>query len=330
MSTNFLAAQATGKGSLSASIPENAMIGKRGFFRIIEWENERAFKESQEKLKILTHGRTEPYDVDLANAITHSYAKNIWETNNIGNNGGLYTVLSYALTGAAPTAASLQNGVGLASYTINPFNTASSFLGVGNGLVSTTVANAGSVTAGSTAVTFTSATGFTVGDVILFTNSTTAQTLGSITATATISAISGTSITLANGLSTTVSTGSYIIRLGNYANNVLNSGSTVAYKGMDSSANSSPITYPTLGYSGSTATATWQATYGPNDATFTWNQSFIGAVTSGGTALNGGASTSAYTTPPTSYVCLAVIAWFPSPLTKGNATISQQYQFQLS
>ncbi len=333
MGITFSTAQNTGnrgKNNVGGVMSPNTGIQKTGFFRIIEWDGDRAYLESQDKLRILTHNNKDIYDVDQANSITHSYAKNVWDVPNVGNNGGLYTILNYAVTGTSPAAASIQNGVNLASNTINPFNTASSFLGVGNGLVSTTVANASSVGAGTNAVTFTSASGFTVGDVVLFTNSTTAQTLGSTTATGIISSISGTAITLAQGLSTTINTGTYIIRDGNYANNVLNTGSTVAYKGMDSSANSSPITYPVLGYSGTTATATWQVTYGPSDAAFTWNQCMIAAVTAGGTALNGGASTSAYTTPPTSYVCLAVTAWFPSPLSKGNATISQQYIFQLS
>lgn len=304
--------------------------GKRGIFRIIEWESPEGFKRSQEIIKQLTHNETEPYDVSDADRLVHQYAKNIWEFNNTGNNGGLYTLLSFGVLNIAPSYSSVLNIAGTTSGTINPFNSGASFLGVGSSLISTTTTT--SYTAGSTSVGVVSTTGFGVGDVVLFTNSTSAQTLGSVTATGIISATSGgNTITLVNGLTTNISASTYIIREGNFANNNLGTGS-VAYKGVDNTSNGNAVNYPTVGFSGTTATATWQTTYIGADAQFAWNQCMIGAVTSASTQPIGGTSGTdlAVSSPPANYVCLAVSSWFPSPLTKGNAQISQQYQIQMS
>ncbi len=305
-------------------------MGKRGLFRIIEWEDERGFKRAQEHLKKLSHSGTEPYDIVDAHRATHSYAKNVWEFDNTGNNGGLYTLLSFGVLNAAPAYSSVQNIAGTTSGTINPFNSGASFLGVGSALTTTTTTAA--YVAGSTSIGVVSTTGFGVGDVVLFTNSATAQTMGGTTATGIISSTSGgVTINLVTGTSTAIGTGTYVVREGNYANNNLSTGST-AYKGVDNQSNGYSINYPTVGFSGTTATATWQTTYIGADAQFAWNQCMIGAVTGASTQPIGGTSNTdlAVSTPPANYVCLAVSAWFPSPLTKGNAQISQQYEIQLS
>lgn len=99
------------------------------------------------------------------------------------------------------------------------------------------------------------------------------------------------------------------------------SGTSKAYKGIDTG-------FPTEGTVSNKATLTWQATYGTTEAEFAWTEGGIFATS--GTVPSAGSGASGVTTIPASSTPLAIALWTPSPLTKGSAIISQQYQYSVS
>lgn len=308
-----------------AGFMQTESVKKFGRFRALMWPDIRA-REAANDLML----KTNPENRD--NSFWqqyYGYCTDVYETPNVAVLNGL----SGLLRRASGIATSVQE-----------FSNTRTFLGVGNGLVIGQLA--ASFTANGTANSIsvretpsnyaqnnynTYTTTIAVGDVLLFTDSTTpppstspwppAPTNFEYAEVLTVSAASGSplarTITFTKPLRYSRSSGTYVVISGR--NNAADmtasgSGSGKAYRKVATS-------YPTEGLVDGLPTLTWQADYSAGEAQFHWTEALIGSVAV--------PPVSAVSTFPSGGVLLAKAAWYPSPLVKGNTLASQQYLFSL-
>lgn len=300
-------------------------VKKNGRFRALIWPDVQA-RTAANDLMLKTPAENRD---DLFWDKYYGYCTDVYETPNVAVLNGLAGLLCW--------------GAGI-STSVQKFSETYTFLGVGNGLVIGQLAAA--VTANGTANSIlvretpsnyaqnnynTYTTTIAVGDVLLFTDSTTpppstspwpaAPTNFEYAEVATVSAASGSplsrTITFTKPLRYSRSSGTYVVVSGrsNAADLTASGyGSGKAYRKVTSS-------YPTQGLVGGLPTLTWQSDYSASEAQFHWTEACIGSVAV--------PPVSAVSTFPSGGVLLAKAAWYPSPLTKGSTIASQQYLFSL-
>jgi len=300
-------------------------VRKFGRFRALLWPDIKA-REAANDLMLKTPAENRD------NAFWqryYGYCTDVYETPNVAVLDGLAGLLCW--------------GAGI-STAVNKFSHAYTFLGVGNGLVIGQLASA--FTANGTADSIsvretpsnyaqnnynTYTTTIAVGDVLLFTDSTTPPPSTSpwppdptnfeYAEVASVSAASGSplarTITFTKPLRYSRSSGTYVVISGrNNAADLTASGygSGKAYRAVAAS-------YPTEGLVDGLPTLTWQTDYDASEAQFHWTEALVGSVASPPAV--------ATSTFPAGGVLLAKAAWYPSPLVKGNTLASQQYLFSL-
>ncbi|MBS1722318.1 MAG: hypothetical protein JSS66_04840 [Armatimonadetes bacterium] len=300
-------------------------VKKFGRFRALIWPDEEARDAAAE---LMRRTPAEHRDDQFWERY-YGYCLDVRETPNVAILDGLAGLLCWA------------SGI---TTSVQKFSKDYTFLGVGNGLVIGQLSAAFTANGTNDSVTIretpsnyaqnnynTYTTTVAVGDILLFTDSTTPPpstnpwptdpTNVEYAEVASVSAPSGSplarTVTFTAPLRYSRSSGTYIVVSGrNNATDMVASGfgSSKAYRKVVS-------TYPTEGLVSGLPTLTWQADYATGEAQFHWTEAVIGSVAS--------PPASATSTFPSGGVLLAKAAWYPSPLFKGGTLASQQYLFSL-
>ena len=200
------------------------------------------------------------------------------------------------------------------------------FLGVGAGLVYTTLS--GAVNAGATSSTVASATGFAVGDQVLLSDSSGAG-LGAQSEIVYVSGVAGNVLTWHVPPAYAHNSGTRVVRMGSALDAGLPAGSAY-YKGIDTG-------FPLEGVDANgNPCLTWQGTFassglaGVNEGAFVWNAAVIGVVPLNASPPGAGYSQGSSSAPGSAAI-LAVASLVPSPVdkTSDNSTRSLQYTLAL-
>lgn len=308
-----------------SGLMQTESVRKFGRFRALLWQDINARQAASE---LMTKTPAEYRDNQFWQKY-YGYCIDVYETPNVAVLDGLAGLLCW--------------GAGI-STSVQKFSNAYTFLGVGNGLVVGQLASAFTANGSADSVEIrevpsnytqnnynTYTTTIAVGDVLLFTDSTTPPPSTSPWPTdptnfeyaevASVSAASGSplarTVTFTKPLRYSRSSGTYVVVSGrsNAADLTASGyGSSKAYRAVAAS-------YPTEGLVDGLPTLTWQTDYDASEAQFHWTEALIGSVAS--------PPATATSTFPSGGVLLAKAAWYPSPLVKGNTLASQQYLFSL-
>lgn len=259
----------------------------------------------------------------------YGYCDQVCETPNVAVKNGVSALLRYATN---------------ISTSVYRFDSDHAFLGVGNGNVigqldSAVVADGendqidiketpNNWSGGNNYNTY--ALSISVGDILLFTDSTTAPPSTSpwpdeptnpeyAEVSAVSSPVSGVrTITLTKPVRYNRSINTYVVVSGRSNAVALSAsgfGAETAYKQVNSS-------YPIEGIVSGYPTLTWQVDYETTEAQFHWVEACIGSASAPDAAAS--------STIPSDSTLLAKAAWYPSPLMKGGVLASQQYLFSIA
>jgi hypothetical protein len=305
---------------------QNETVRKVGRFRALIWPDAAARDAAGALMARTPHDKRD----DDFWAKYYAHCDDVKETPNVAIKDGLSGLLRWAA------------GI---STTVEQFSSTKTFLGVGNGMVIGQIRDAFTANGSNDSITVrespsnwdagnnynTYALSISVGDVLLFTDTSTAPPSTSpwpaapvnpeYAEVASVSSPSGSplarTITFTKPLRYSRSAGTYVAVSGR-SNAV---GLSASGFGSDKAFKAVSGSFPTEGIVDGMPTLTWQVDYDADEAQFHWVEACIGSVAS--------PPSSAQDTTPSGAVLLAKAAWYPSPLVKGNTLASQQYLFSL-
>lgn len=308
---------------IRSSVGSGDVVKRFGRFRALIWPNIQA-REEANRLMLRTDAENRD---DTFWSKFYGYCDNVCETPNVAVKNGVSALLRYATD---------------ISTSVYRFDSDHAFLGVGNGNVigqlnAAVVANGSNDqieiketpdwSGGNNYNTY--ALSIAVGDILLFTDSTTAPPSTApfppeptnpeyAEVEAVSSVVSGArTITLTKPVRYNRSIDTYVVVSGRSNAVALSAsgyGSDTAYKKVNSS-------YPIEGIVSGYPTLTWQVDFATTEAQFHWVEACIGSASA--------PDEDASSTIPSDSTLLAKAAWYPSPLLKGGVLASQQYLFSI-